>query len=210
MASLRSITSASCGASLTIWRRRPAGRTATQQKIGDYFSACMNEAEVEKLGAAPLKPALDAIAALKNKKDLAALLGREHLANATDGLLFGFGSDQDFSDSIKSSLSPLPAAWACLIATITPSLKRSQRKSGKNILPMCRRCWSCWVIPPKQPSARLPRIMKIETALAKASLTRVEQRDPHNLFHKMDRKQLQALTPDFDWNTYLKTPGLTR
>src|SRR6267154_980731 len=51
-------------------------------------------------------------------------------------------------------------------------------------------------------------IMKIETALAKASLTRVQQRDPHNLFHKMDRKQLQALTPGFDWNTYLKTAGI--
>ena len=46
--------------------------------------------------------------------------------------------------------------------------------------------------------------MQIETALAKASLTRVEQRDPHNLFHKMDRKQLQALTPSFDWDTYLE------
>ena len=79
--------------------KKTSGRSATQQKIGDYFSACMNEAEVEKLGATPLKPALEEIAALKSKKELAALLGREHLANATQGLLFGFGSDQDYSDS---------------------------------------------------------------------------------------------------------------
>ncbi|HET9364439.1 MAG TPA: M13 family metallopeptidase, partial [Candidatus Angelobacter sp.] len=52
------------------------------------------------------------------------------------------------------------------------------------------------------------KIMEIETALAKASLTRVEQRDPHNLFHKMDRKQLQALTPSFDFDTYLKAGGI--
>jgi endothelin-converting enzyme/putative endopeptidase len=51
-------------------------------------------------------------------------------------------------------------------------------------------------------------IMQIETALAKASLTRVEQRDPHNLFHKMDLKQLKALTPSFDWDAYLKTSGV--
>ena len=50
--------------------------------------------------------------------------------------------------------------------------------------------------------------MKLETALAKASLTRVEQRDPHNLFHKMDREQVQALTPEFDWNAYLKVAGI--
>src|SRR5258708_5607966 len=79
--------------------KKTTGRNSTQQKIGDYFSAGMNEAEGEKLGATPLKPALDEIAAIKSKKDLAALLGREHLANATQNLFFGFGSDQDFSDS---------------------------------------------------------------------------------------------------------------
>ena len=64
--------------------------------------------------------------------------------------------------------------------------------------------------PFRRPNAKRQTIMQIETAslLAKASLTRVEQRDPHNLFHKMDRAQLQALTPDFDWNTYLKVGGI--
>ena len=45
--------------------------------------------------------------------------------------------------------------------------------------------------------------MRIETALAKASLTRVEQRDPYKLFHKMTRAQLQALTPSFRWEPIL-------
>ena len=45
--------------------------------------------------------------------------------------------------------------------------------------------------------------MAIETALAKASLTRVEQRDPYKLFHKMTPAELQALTPSFDWDDYL-------
>ncbi len=44
--------------------------------------------------------------------------------------------------------------------------------------------------------------MDIETALAKASLTQVEQRDPHNLFHKMKPSQLQAMTPSFRWSDY--------
>src|ERR1044071_149998 len=55
--------------------KKTTGRTATEQKIVAYFSACMNEPKVEKLGASPLKPALDEIAALKSKKDLATLLG---------------------------------------------------------------------------------------------------------------------------------------
>src|SRR5258707_2246396 len=79
--------------------KKTSGRTPTQQKIGDFFAACMDEPAIEKLGAAPLKPQQDEIAAFKTKKDLAALLARQHLSNSTGGLFFNFGSDQDFADS---------------------------------------------------------------------------------------------------------------
>src|SRR5580693_6371475 len=59
-----------------------AGRTANQQKIGDYFAACMDEAAVEKAGAAPLHPDLDAIAGLKQISDLPLLLARLHLESS--------------------------------------------------------------------------------------------------------------------------------
>src|SRR5512147_1204756 len=54
--------------------KKTSARTPQQQQLGDYFGACMDETAVEKLGARPLKADLDAIAALKSKKDLAALL----------------------------------------------------------------------------------------------------------------------------------------
>ena len=44
--------------------------------------------------------------------------------------------------------------------------------------------------------------MHMETALAKASLTRVERRDPYKLKHKMDLAALKKLAPNFDWDTY--------
>src|SRR3954464_787787 len=48
-----------------------AQRTASEQKIGDYFSSCMDEAAINRLGATPLKPELDAIAATKSLDQLA-------------------------------------------------------------------------------------------------------------------------------------------
>jgi endothelin-converting enzyme/putative endopeptidase len=51
-------------------------------------------------------------------------------------------------------------------------------------------------------------VMSIETALAKGSLTRVEQRDPRKLYHKADERALQALTPAFDWKPYLAALGI--
>ena len=56
--------------------------------------------------------------------------------------------------------------------------------------------------------AEAAKVMEIETELAKASLTRVEQRDPYKLFHKVDFKGVQTMTPDFDWAAYTKTIGL--
>ncbi|HEY4677790.1 MAG TPA: M13 family metallopeptidase [Candidatus Angelobacter sp.] len=188
--------------------KKTTGRTPTQQKIGDYFSACMNEAEVEKVGAAPLKPALEAIAALKTKKELAGLLGREHLANATEGLLFGFGSDQDFSDSSQviafATAGGLGLPDRDYYTKPEPKSEEIRQKYLVHVQKMLELLGDS----PEAAKREAAGIMQIETALAKASLTRVEQRDPHNLFHKMDRKQLQVLTPDFDWNTYLKTTGL--
>ena len=78
-----------------------AARTANQQKIGDYFGACMDEAAVEKAGAGPLKPRLDQIAELKRTSEIPALLGRMHLEMSDGSPLFGFGSSQDFADSTR-------------------------------------------------------------------------------------------------------------
>ena len=61
--------------------------------------------------------------------------------------------------------------------------------------------------PGRRPDRR-GHVMEIETALAKASLTRVEKRDPYKLFHKLTRAQLVALTPSFGWADYFSGSGL--
>ena len=79
--------------------QRSVGNTATQQQLGDYFAACMDEARVEQLGAAPLQAWLQQVDAVASRAQLAPLLARAHLATGSAGLFFGFGADQDFSNS---------------------------------------------------------------------------------------------------------------
>jgi len=188
--------------------KKSAGRTATQQKIGDFFGACMNEAAVEKLGAAPLKPQLDAIAAVKTKRDLAVLLARQHLSNATGGLFFNFGSNQDFADSEQviafAEAGGLGLPDRDYYTKTDAKSEEIRKKYAVHIQNMLTLLGDS----PDLAKNEAKTIMEIETSLAKSQLTRVEQRDPHNLFHKMDRKGLQALTPGFDWNTYLQTVGV--
>src|ERR1700680_3834014 len=81
----------------------------------------------------------------------------------------------------------------------------SRRTSAPSTPRTWRRPSSCWAIRSKS-----AKVMEIETALAKASLTRVDKRDPYKLFHKVDVKGLRAMAPEFNWDSYLKTAGLAR
>jgi putative endopeptidase len=184
------------------------GRTATQALIGDYFAACMDEAAAEKRGAAPLKPFLDRIDALKSRNELAALLGSLHLATADDGLFFGFGSDQDYSNSTQviafASSGGLGLPDRDYYLKDDDKSKEIRAKYLAHVAKMFELLGDA----PDAAKAHAQKVMEMETALAKASLTRVERRDPYKLFHKMDLKGLQALTPGFDWREYLKAAGL--
>src|SRR5260221_11369594 len=79
--------------------RQSEGRSDNQQKIGDYFAACMDEAAVEKLGRQPLDAMLGQIAALPGRRALPALLAQLQLHSADPGFLFSFGSNQDYGDA---------------------------------------------------------------------------------------------------------------
>jgi len=188
--------------------KKTSGRTANQQKIGDFFAACMNEPAIEKLGAAPLKPLMDEIAAVKTKQDLAALLAREHLSNATWGLFFNFGSNQDYADSSQviafaeaGGLGLPDRDYYTKTDARSEEIRQKYLAHVQNMLKLLGDA-------PDVARNEAQTIMALETAMAKSQLTRVEQRDPHNLFHKMDRKGLMTLTPGFDWNTYLKALGV--
>ncbi|MFL5271938.1 MAG: hypothetical protein ACJ79E_07725 [Anaeromyxobacteraceae bacterium] len=80
---------------------RPApDRTPAEAKIGEYFAACMDEAAVDRAGSTPLANDLAAIAALRSKRELPALVGRLQ-PGLEDGLVFGLGSEQDAKDATQ-------------------------------------------------------------------------------------------------------------
>ena len=186
---------------------KTSGRTPTEQKIGDYFGACMNEPAIEKLGARPLQPALDEITALKSKQDLAALVAAEHL-RGDEGSFFNFGSDQDFADSSQviafAGAGGLGLPDRDYYTKTDPKSEEIRQKYLAHVAKMFQHLGD----PADKAKQEAATVLKLETGLAQASLTRVQQRDPHNLFHKMDRKQVQALTPDFNWDVYLKVAGI--
>ena len=188
--------------------RSSADRTPVQQKIGDDFAACMDEVAIEHQGAAPLKPGLDEISALQSKKDLSVLLAREHLENSGQGFLFGFGSNQDFGDA-SQVIGYVSAGGLGLPDRdyYTKTDQKSQEIRTKYVAHVARMLELIGETR-TQAAADAKTVMSIETALARSSLTRVERRNPYNLFHKMTPAELARLTPSFDWNRYLAGTGL--
>jgi len=187
---------------------KTSGRSANQQKIGDYFAACMDEAAVERKGTRPLEPYLDRIAALESKRELPALLAHLHLATGDSGFFFGFGSNQDFADSSQviafASAGGLGLPDRDYYANKDARSRDIQAKYRAHVARMLGLLGD----KPELARARAARIYEIETVLALASLTRVERRDPYKLFHKMDRKGLAALMPQFGWDAYLRALGV--
>ena len=179
-----------------------ANRNVVETEIGDYFAACMDQPAVEKAGLAPLKPQLEAIAALHSLRDLPAYLGRQHLEIAGDNMLFGFGSNQDFEDSSRVIAFTNAGGLGLPDRDYYTKTDAKSVETRQKYVEHVQHMFELLGEEPALAKTDAQTVMEIETALAKASLTRVEKRDPYKLFHKMTPAQLQALTPAFHWADY--------
>ncbi len=184
-----------------------AARTPNQQKIGDLFYACMNEPAVEAAGAKPIEPILRQIDALKSRAGLPRFLAEQHLTLYASSMLFSFGSSQDYANSSAviafADAGGLGLPDRDYYTKTDPKSIEIRQKYVAHVAQMFQLLGDS----AETAAANAATAMRIETALAKASLTRVEERDPYNLFHRMTPAELQKLTPSFRWNVYFKAVG---
>jgi len=185
-----------------------SARSPVQAEIGDYFAACMDEARVEALGSKALDPALAALAKVKDRRGLASWLAEQHSAGGTDELLFAFGSQQDALDATRF----IAAAWSGGLglpdrADYLDQDSKSKELRSKYLEHVVR---TLQLLGDDAATARATarKVMDIETALARATLTRVERRDPYKVFHRVPVAELEKLAPAFDWKTYLAGMGI--
>jgi endothelin-converting enzyme/putative endopeptidase len=184
-------------------------RTQDEQKIGDYFAACMNESAIEKAGLEPFQKTINLIGSLQDKRQLAPVIARLH-TDFRSSVLFAFGSNQDFADSTNV------IAFAEAGGLGLPDRDYYTKTDAKSVETRTKYLAHVQLMlelvgdSPDTAKAAAQSVMDLETELAKASLTRVEKRDPYKLFHKMSRAELIALTPSFDWGTYLAASGVAQ
>ena len=182
-------------------------RTPVQQKVGDYFGACMNTSAIDTLGDKPIQAELAAIDALKTRAEVANALARLH-HEYPGGFFFNSGTGQD---AIDSSLMIVEVGAGGLGLPDRDYYTKTDEKSVKLRNQYIAYVQQILVLASEsadQAKSDAEATLKIETALAKASLTRVQRRDPHATYHMETIEELSKQTPSIDWPAYFKVEGV--
>jgi endothelin-converting enzyme/putative endopeptidase len=180
-------------------------RDAVTQKIGDYYAACMDEKAIDAKGLAPLQPEIDRIRALKDKSELAAEIARLH-RNGVEAL-FEFSSGQDFKDSSQVIAQLDQGGLGLPERDYYLKEDAESAELRQKYVAHVERLFELAGEKPEQAKAGAAIVMKVETDLAKASLDLVSRRDPEKVYHKMTRREVEALDKNFQWNRYLTASG---
>jgi endothelin-converting enzyme/putative endopeptidase len=183
-------------------------RNATQTLIGDYFAACMDLETIDALGIGPLQTELDAIATLESRQQLGGLLG--YLISRTDvsGFFIAIGSAQDAKQSEKV-IGTIYAGGLGLPDRDYYFDEDDKKKETRAIYKAhVAKMFQLLGEPETQAQQSAQTVMRIETALAGASLTAVDRRDPYKVYHRKTPDELGALAPALDWKAFFKNTGL--
>jgi putative endopeptidase len=183
-----------------------ASRNGVDKRIGDLYGSCMDEKAVDNKGIAPLKPELDRVAAVNDKSALIDELAHLDLVGA--GSLFSFYSQSDLHNAdqviayIDQGGLSLPDR-DYYIKDDNPKMKEMRQ----HLVEYVTQSFTLAGQTPQQAADSAQTVLRIETALAKASMDRTSRRDPKNRDHKMSRDEAVALGPNFYLNRYFTAVG---
>ena len=180
-------------------------RSPNAQKIGDYYASCMDEKTIDALGIKPLQPELLRIEQLKAKKDLATVVA----SMIGEGTPFRIDSEQDFKDSsiVTAAVDQRGLGLPDRDYYLKEDPKSKDLRAAYVV--HIQKMFELLGDKPEVAATEAQAVMKIETALARGSMTRVDRRDPKKIYHFMSVAELEKLSPGFGWKEYFRQIGLS-
>ena len=171
-----------------------------EQKVGDFFAAGMDEAAIEAAGLAPLQPELDRIAALTANDQIPAYLGQAYAAG--QGPAFGFFAMADYTDSGTNIAYAIQGGLSLPERAYYLEDREDYQAARAAFLEHVARVLVLAGAEPEAAKAQAQQVMDFETRLAKASLGRVEMRDPATRYNPVSLADADASTPNFSWTAF--------
>jgi len=177
-----------------------------KEKIGHFYFSGMDTARIEKLGIGALKKELEAIESIESVEMLQKVMAHMQLHGVSPLFYVYSAPDQDNSEFViaqmwQGGLGLPDVDYYTGDDERSVDIRKEYIKHVANMLTLTGLDKSS-----SKQDART--IMKMETRLAKASMTRLERRDPHKTHNKMDVAGLQELSPGINWDIYFNQLGL--
>ncbi len=180
---------------------------SAKQMIGDFYSSCMDEAAIEKAGGKPIMPLLNEIDKIDSKEDIQKMVAKMH--NMGISALFRFGGGTDIKNS-KINIANAGQGGLSLpnrdyYMNGTPKFQETREKFREYMRSMFE------LIGESEQEAidDAFAVMRVQTRLANASLSRVEMRNPDNRYSKVTLTEADNITPNFSWKEYMSDRGVT-
>lgn len=194
---------------LTDAEKKPSTPGSIEQQVGDFYFSGMDEKAINSAGIKPLLLELKNINDIKTSQDLQKTIA--HLQMIGVGALFDFGQMQDFKDS--NQVIGVASQGGLSLPDRDYYLKTDKKfqKIRAAYLSYATHLFELSGDNKTQSKNEAKTVMAIETILAKASLSRIEMRDPNTVYHPTNLAKLNQLTPNFSWQQYfadIKHPEL--
>ncbi|HWY55454.1 MAG TPA: M13 family metallopeptidase [Terriglobales bacterium] len=178
---------------------------STERLIGDYYGACMNEKQIDAQGVKAINRELELIQSIGSMADLQRVIARLH--KEAIFAPFVFRSTQD-SHNPQRVIADAGARGLGLpdrdyYFKDDDKSKETRQKYVEHVAAIFVLAGS-----DKVAAAAAQVVMRMETSLAGASLTKVELRDPYARDHPMKLDEVQKLTPDFNWGEYFRASNV--
>ncbi|MQP75535.1 peptidase [Stenotrophomonas sp. MYb238] len=180
-----------------------------QAQIGDIWKTGSDEAAIEAAGIAPLQPELDRIAALQNGAAIAAYLRQAYAQG--QGFLFSLYASPDFKDS--ANVIAYVGQGGLGLPEKGYYFDESQAKVREAYVAYIEQLLTLSGVDAAQAKEQARAVMEFETRLAKASLSRIELRDPAKRYNPVSAADADKQTPNFSWTALfdtLKVPAKDR
>jgi putative endopeptidase len=182
-----------------------ASRDGIDQRIGDMYSSCMDEKTVNEKGLAPLKPELDRVAAVQDKSALIDELAHLYLVGAPSLFSFYSNADMHNADMVIAYIDQGGLSLPDRDYYIKDDARMVDMR--KHLVDFVTETFTLAGGSPEPAADAAKTVLRIETALAQASMDRTARRDPKNRDHKMSRDEAVALGPNFQLNRYFVAVG---
>ncbi|WP_445145565.1 M13 family metallopeptidase [Dyella sp. Tek66A03] len=176
--------------------------TSLDSKVGAFYQSFMDEARINALGAKAIAPQLDAVRKAGTRDTQAALMGRTNVD--FEGALFNLVFDVDLKDTKHYAVYVTQAGLGLPDRDYYLKPEFAKQKAAYQAYVTQLLTLAGW----PQPEAAAKDVVAFETAMAQASWSKVEQRDPVAMYNPMSVFELQKMAPGFDWSAYLKSSQL--